>query len=48
MSVKCKGGCGVELKEEPNFKPKWYGLFKNDKCISGICVDCYKKEKKQK
>jgi len=47
-SVVCRGGCGTVLEDKPDFKPKWYGTFQGCKCLSGVCEDCYKKEKENK
>jgi len=34
--------CGVKLSTKPDPEPRWYGTYKGDKPISGVCEECYK------
>jgi len=45
-TVKCRGNCGRTLKDEPD--RDWYATSHGDKIISGICPECYRKEKQNR
>jgi len=46
--IKCIGGCGMKLPMEPsliiengNYKPTWFGMYRNNKLIKAVCRKCY-------
>jgi hypothetical protein len=44
----CRGGCGRTLEQKHDPAIRWYGSYNGDECVSGICEECYQKEKATK